>query len=540
MEYIYSLTVALFLTIALIPVLIKFSARIGLVDNPGAERKVHSCVMPRTGGLGIIVGSMVPLVILMPLQSSVGYLFLGAAIIVFFGLWDDRVELNFKWKLFGQALAAVVVMYGGVVVDQFPFFGLSDAPVWLTYPITFAFLVGMVNGVNFSDGLDGLAGGTSIMALLLIFFLALQSQNTEVALISLTLVGGVLGFLRYNTFPANIFMGDAGSQFLGFMIACLAIMVTQSDASPYSALLPVLLLGIPIMDILQVVPVRVHKQLPLPGPDQEHFHHQLGKLDFRHAEVVVVVYLLQAMLMASAFALRYQSDFVVAVFYFVFVAGCLSALLVANHYEWRFRAKYRKLQGAERRNKYLRRLGWYYNYSTRFIAVLLGIFFLGAGWYLRGPAAGLVVPFIVLITALVAAFFFARLKQAKSLFRVVLYSTSVFFAYLMVAAQLQPPESYWLIIYLVTLIASLMMAIRMTRKQDFSLTTQDLLILLVVVFLPLLPFEIMEQYAIGQIALIVAGLMYAGEFILNRSTRIVAFPFACAIAGVSFMVLAGN
>jgi hypothetical protein len=80
----------------------------------------------------------------------------------------------------------------------------------------------------------------------------------------------------------------------------------------------------------------------------------------------------------------------------------------------------------------------------------------------------------------------------------------------------------------------------MTRKQDFSLTTQDLLILLVVVFLPLLPFKIMEQYAIGQIALIVAGLMYAGEFILNRSTRIVAFPFACAIAGVSFMVLAGN
>lgn len=540
MEYLYSLTVALFLTIALIPVLIKFSARIGLVDNPGAERKVHSCIMPRTGGLGIIIGSMVPLVILMPLQSSVGYLFLGAAIIVFFGLWDDRVELNFKWKLFGQALAAVVVMYGGVVVDQFPFFGLSDAPVWLTYPITFAFLVGIVNGVNFSDGLDGLAGGTSIMALLLIFALAVQSQNTEVALISLTLVGGVLGFLRYNTFPANIFMGDAGSQFLGFMIACLAVMVTQDDASPYSALLPVLLLGIPIMDILQVVPVRVHKQLPLQGPDQEHFHHQLGKLDFRHAEVVAAVYLLQAVLMASAFALRYQSDFAVAAFYFVFVVACLSALLVANYYGWRFRSKYRKLQDAERRNKYLRRLGWYYNYATQFIAVLLGIFFLGAGWYLRSPAAGLVVPFIALITALVGAFFLARLKQAKSLFRVVLYSTSVFLAYLMVAAQLQPPESYWLIVYLATLIASLVMAIRMTRKQDFSLTTQDLLILLVVVFLPLLPFEIMEQYAIGQIALIVAGLMYAGEFILNRSTRIVAFPFACAIAGVSFMVLAGN
>lgn len=540
MEYLYSLTVALFLTIALIPILIKFSARIGLVDDPGAERKVHSSVMPRTGGLGIIVGSMLPLFVLMPLQSFVGYLFVGAAIIVFFGLWDDRVELNFKWKLFGQALAAIVVMYGGVVVDQFPFFGLNDAPVWLTYPVTFVFLVGVVNGVNFSDGLDGLAGGTSIMALLLIFVLALQSQNAEVALISLTLVGGVLGFLRYNTFPANIFMGDAGSQFLGFMIACLAIMVTQSDVSPYSALLPVLLLGIPIMDIVQVVPVRVHKQLPLPGPDQEHFHHQLGKLDFRHTEVVVVVYLLQAVLMASAFVLRYQSDFVVALFYFVFVISCLSALLIANHYNWRFRAKYRKLQHAERRNKYLRRLDWYYHNSTGFIAVLLGVFFLGTGWHLQGPAGGVALPFIAFLATLAAGLFAVRLKQAKSLFRVVLYSTSVFFAYLIVAADLQAPGSYWLIAYMATLVISLVIAIRMTRKQDFSLTTQDLLILLVVVFLPLLPFEIMEEYAIGQIALIVAGLMYAGEFILSRSIRIVAFPFACAIAGVLFTVLAGN
>jgi UDP-GlcNAc:undecaprenyl-phosphate GlcNAc-1-phosphate transferase len=398
----------------------------------------------------------------------------------------------------------------------------------------------VVNGVNFSDGLDGLAGGTSIMALLLIFVLALQSQNTEVALISLTLVGGVLGFLRYNTFPANIFMGDAGSQFLGFMIACLAIMATQHDASPYSTLLPVLLLGIPIMDILQVVPVRVHKQLPLPGPDQEHFHHQLGKLDFRHAEVVVVVYLLQAVLMASAFILRYQSDFLVALFYFTFVVCCLSALLVANHCGWRFRSKYRKLQGTERRNKYVRRLGWYYANSTGFIGVLLGVFFLGAGWYLRVPEGGVVLPFIVLLTALVGGSLVASLKQSKSLFRVVLYSTSVFFAYLIVAAELQAPESYGLIAYLVTLTVSLVMAIRMTRKQDFGLTTQDLLILLVIVFLPLLPFEIMEEYAIGQIALIVAGLMYAGEFILNRSTRIVAFPVACAIAGVSFTVLAGN
>ncbi len=539
MEYLYSLTVALFLTIALIPVLIRYSGRLGLVDDPGADRKVHTSVMPRTGGLAIIIGVTLPLLFLMPLQGFVGYLFIGSAIIVIFGLWDDRVELNFKWKLFGQALAAIVVMSGGVVVHQFPFFGLGDAPVWLSYPITFLFLVGVVNGVNFSDGLDGLAGGTSIVALLLIFTLAMQSENAEVALISLTLVGGVLGFLRYNTFPANIFMGDAGSQFLGFVIACLAIAVTQSDVSPYSTLLPVLLLGIPIMDIVQVVPVRVHKKLPLPGPDKEHFHHQLGKLGFRHIEVVVAIYLLQSVLMAGVFLLRYQSDFTVAVFYAAFVVSCLGGLLLGNFYGWQFRSKYRKLEGAERRNKYLRRLEWYYHNSTRCVAVLLGVFFLGAGWYLRAPDVGLVLPFIVLLATMVGGLFITGLKRAGLLFRIVLYSASVVFAYLITECDLEPQHNYWLIAYMVLLFISLATAIRMTRRQEFSLTTQDLLILLVLVFLPLLPFEIMEQYAVGKIALIVAGLMYAGEFVLNRSTRTVAFSSACAITGASFMVLSG-
>jgi UDP-GlcNAc:undecaprenyl-phosphate/decaprenyl-phosphate GlcNAc-1-phosphate transferase len=536
MEYLYGLTVALFLTIALIPLLIRMSGRLGLVDDPSAERKVHSTAMPRTGGLGIVIGAALPLLFLVKVDGYLLHLFAGCAIIVVFGLLDDRMELRPIWKIFGQVLAAVVVMSGGIVISQFPFFGLEDAPAWLTYPVTFFFLVGVVNGVNFSDGLDGLAAGTSIMALLLIFVLALQSGNSDIALIALTVIGGVLGFLRYNTFPANIFMGDAGSQFLGFLIACLAIAVTQSEHSPYSALLPVLIVGIPIMDILQVIPVRIYKKLPLPGPDKEHFHHQMGKLGFRHVEVVTIQYLLQATLLVVAFLLCYESDLLVALFYAVFVTVCLGALFTGNLCYWRFREQQRRVVGQERRNGYLRRLDWYFRNSARVLAVLLAFFFILAGWQLAEYHSLLVLAAILTATLLISlgVSFFA---PAEYVFRMILYSASVLMAYSITTANVDPVQQIAFYIYAGLMVLALVLGIRMTRKREFSLTTQDLLILLVVVLMPLLPFDMMDQYAIGSIALIVALLMYASEFVLNRATRMVVFPCAGAIAGSALLLL---
>jgi UDP-GlcNAc:undecaprenyl-phosphate/decaprenyl-phosphate GlcNAc-1-phosphate transferase len=540
MEYIYSLTVALFLTIALIPLLIRMSASLGLVDDPGAERKVHTTAMPRTGGLGIIIGVALPLLFLLPKEGYILNLFMGCGIIVLFGVLDDRFELSYKWKLFGQGLAVIVVMSGGLVIHQFPFFGLSDAPVWLSYPFTFLFLVGVVNGVNFSDGLDGLAAGTSIMALLLIFTLALQSGDAAVALFALTVVGGVLGFLRYNTFPANIFMGDAGSQFLGFVIACLAIAVTQSETSPYSVLLPILILGIPIMDILQVVPMRVHKKLPLPGPDKEHFHHQLGKLGFSHTEVVASIYVLQTVLMAGAYWLRYDSDIIVALFYGSFVSLVLGALLFGNAKNWQFRETSGQPSAeSDRRNSYLRRFDWYFHNSARVIAVLLGVFYLAATWRLTEQDIGL-WPMAVFFGVLVLSALISGFAYTKSLFRVVLYGASVLFAYWITESNLVLAQEYWLYGFMALLVVLLMLAIRMTRKQEFSLTTQDLLILLVVLLIPMLPGEMMGQIKVGEIALIVAVLMYASEYVLNRATRMAAFSVACSLAGISCILFFGN
>ncbi len=537
MEYLYSLTVALFLTIALIPVLIRLSSRFGLVDDPTAERKVHTTVMPRTGGLGIIIGVALPLLFLLPLDGYLIHLFTGCAIIVIFGLLDDRVELSYKWKLFGQALAAIVVISGGIAVHKMPFLGLEDAPQWLSYPITFFFLIGVVNGVNFSDGLDGLAAGTSIMALLLIFLLALHTENTEVALISLTIVGGVLGFLRYNTFPANIFMGDAGSQFLGFIIACLAIVVTQSDIAPYSAFLPVLVVGIPILDIIQVIPVRIKKQLPLPGPDKEHFHHQIAKIGFRHTDVVAIIYVLQAILLSGAFLFRYHSDIVVVGFYAGYVVLILGALLLANNTCWRFQSEDYESNFERRRAWAQRRMTWYLANAARIVAVMLACFFFVAGIYLSAnfTTAGAVA---ISIAGVLACVLLSRWRFARPLFRLALCLGSVFAAYFCLSNNdLSQTARYGLISFSTLLVAMLALGIYITGQQNFRLTTQDLLILLLVLLLPLLPIEVVDRYALGGVVLLVALLMYASEFVLLRATRMVAVSAGCALATIALVLV---
>ncbi|MEH6591104.1 MAG: MraY family glycosyltransferase [Halioglobus sp.] len=537
MDYLYSLTVALFLTIALIPVMIRLAAPMGLTDDPGAERKVHSEVMPRTGGLGIIIGVLLPLLFLLPMDGYFPHLFIGCGIIIVFGLLDDRLELSYKWKLFGQALAAVVVMSGGIVLHEFPFLGLSEAPLWLTYPVTFLFLVGVVNGVNFSDGLDGLAAGTSMMALLLIFALALQSGNDGIALVSLTLVGGTLGFLRYNTFPANVFMGDAGSQFLGFVIACLAIAVTQGDLSPYSVFLPVLILGIPIMDILQVVPVRQYKKLPLPGPDKEHFHHQLGKLGFRHTQVVATIYVLQGVLLAGAYLLRYESDWLVSLFYANFVVLVLGCLLIANYRGWTVIHKDEVFtEITDRRNQLLRRFSWYYLHSVTLIAALLGAFFVGSGLFLADARSTWTLPLIVLLVSMVSGLMLLFSPARAMICRVVLYSASVFIGYFWVNSDPESQHEYVLWGFLSLLVVCLVLAIRMTRKKEFSLTTQDLLILIVLVLVPLLPGNWIGEYEVGRMALIVAVLMYSSEYVLNRAKSMTVVASVCAAVGLSLLL----
>jgi UDP-GlcNAc:undecaprenyl-phosphate GlcNAc-1-phosphate transferase len=538
MNFLYSLTVAFFLTIAIIPLISRFAPRLGLVDEPVGGRKLHKLPIPRTGGLGIILGSTIPLFFLLPYDSHLRSLIPSCAVIVLFGVLDDRYELSYQWKLFGQSLAAVIAMMGGIVLFELPFWGLGDAPVWFSYPLTFLFLVGVVNGVNFSDGLDGLAGGTSIMALLLLLILALQIQDYPTAMIALAFVGGVLGFLRFNTYPARIYMGDAGSQLLGFLIACLAIIVTQQEGSAYNKFLPVLLLGIPILDILQVIPVRIHKKLPLPGPDNEHFHHQLIKVGFRHYEVVVVVYLLQALLMAMAYFSRYGSDLNVVLFYLAFVATTCGLLLAANYSGWQFRKRQRQKGRNERRNRLLRKLSPLYPYLAKIVSATI-IVFMFTSIYIIGefnrPLAK-----VALIIAIVLGFVsFLAGHRYKQLTRLSCGIASILIAYLLSQLNISMQQEILVSGLLVFLALFLVLSIRMTRKDDFTLDTQDLLLLLAVVFLPMLPFQTLDSYSVSRIALTAFLLLYSVEFLINTGRGSVRAVNVASIASLALIGVIG-
>lgn len=515
MEFIYSFTVALFLTVALIPLLIRFSAKLKLIDDPTAERKMHDRVMPRSGGIAIITGVFVPLLFTVALDSYLASLFVGCAIIVLFGLLDDKYELNYKWKLFGQSLAAVVVMSGGIVIFKVPFCGIDAISPWVAYPLTYLFLLAVVNGVNFSDGLDGLAAGTSLLSLATIVVLAAMTENSSVMLIALTVIGGILGFLRFNTHPAQIFMGDAGSQFLGFITVCLAILVTQAETSALNPFLPVLLLGLPIMDILQVVPVRIKKKLPLPGPDKEHFHHQLVKLAFRHHEVVAIIYVLQLVMMMGVFFLRFESDQVLVGFYAIYLAVVLGTLFVARVSGWQVRQGVIDYHQKDRRNKLLRKLGWLHHHGGLVVLVMLMVFFIGSPLIIGQVAYQLAGFAMVLAVLFVIVAVFSKVSSIN-LARVSCYSASVILSYL-VATELQG-SSWQMYIdgFLVALAVVLMLAIRTTRREHFRLDTQDLLILFMVLIVPQLPFNTLDKFAIGSTALRLAVLMYSCEFLLAR------------------------
>lgn len=515
MEYIYSFTVALFLTVALIPLLIRFSAKLQLIDAPTSERKMHDKVMPRSGGIAIIAGVFVPLAFTVALDHYLASLFFGCLIIVLFGLLDDKYELNYKWKLFGQSLAAIIVMAGGIVIFKVPFCGLDPVSPWIAYPLTFFFLLGVINGVNFSDGLDGLAAGTSLLSLATIVVLAIITENHSVTLIAMTVIGGILGFLRFNTHPAQIFMGDAGSQFLGFIIVCLAILVTQVDTSALNPFLPVLLLGLPIMDILQVVPVRIKKGLPLPGPDKEHFHHQLVKLSFHHHEVVAIIYVLQLVMMVGTYFLRFESDFLVAGFYALYLFVVLGTLFVARVSGWAAREGEINYREKDRRNQVLRKLGWIHQHGGEMVLVMLLLFFALTPFAIGHSAFQLSGFALVLALLFVIVAIFSRLSSIN-LARVSCYSASVIIAYL-IAVELEGTELMLYIDgFLAALAAMLMLAIRTTRREHFRLDTQDLLILFMVLIIPQLPFNTMNKFAIGSTALRLAVLMYSCEFLLAR------------------------
>jgi UDP-GlcNAc:undecaprenyl-phosphate GlcNAc-1-phosphate transferase len=327
--------VALSVTAVLIPVLVRWAPAIGLTDAPG-PRKVHSTPVPRVGGLAMAAGVLIPTLLTVELTPSVRGLVLGLVVLLLFGLWDDRVTLGYRTKFAGQVLATGLCMVvGGVHVGALMFGSLTVLPSSVSTLLTFLFLIGITNAVNLADGLDGLAGGMVLLCLCAIALFAAASGNAPVTEIALIEAGAVLGFLRFNTHPARIFMGDSGSQMLGFSVGALALLATQGDTSPLSAALPLLLLGLPIMDTLTVMLTRIRSGRSPFSADSNHLHHRLLGLGFAHREAVLIIYMMQVALVLLAYFLRFESDFEVIGAFCGFACLLLASLHWASRSGWR-------------------------------------------------------------------------------------------------------------------------------------------------------------------------------------------------------------
>lgn len=330
--------VALSLTAALIPPLARWAPAIGLTDRPG-PRKVHTAPVPRIGGIAMAAGTLVPALLSLQLDAALAGMFAGLLVLLIVGVWDDRVDAGYVSKFLGQFIAVALCMeIGHTRIDTLALGAPGHLPAGLSWALTFVFLVGVTNAVNLSDGLDGLAGGMALLCLTAIALLATASGNLLVTSVAIIQAGAILGFLRFNTHPARVFMGDGGSQVLGFSTGVLAILATQGENVAVSAALPLLLIGVPIVDTFGVMIRRLSEGRSPFSSDRNHLHHKLLYLGFAHREAVIIIYCLQATLFLLAYFLRFESDLMVVGVFCTFAFVVLGALRWLGRTGWRARA----------------------------------------------------------------------------------------------------------------------------------------------------------------------------------------------------------
>lgn len=281
---------ALVVAVGATPVVRQLALRLGVIDRPNA-RKIHVSPIPLLGGLAMY-SAFIAAVILFGNRFRLNELLsilVGASLMSFLGMWDDRRGLSPTFKLIGQFLAASILVVTGVRVGTFSWEPLNIA-------LSLAWVVVVTNAMNLLDNMDGLSGGVGAIAA--IFFLLLAAMNDQVLVgaLSAALVGACLGFLIYNFNPASIFMGDAGSLFLGFVLAATAIKLRfPTGIQIVTWMVPVLILGLPLFDTALVIVSRLRRGLnPLTTPGKDHVSHRLVAMGYTRREAVLIAYLICA------------------------------------------------------------------------------------------------------------------------------------------------------------------------------------------------------------------------------------------------------
>ena len=307
---------ALVISFLMTPVVKSFAYKVGAIDVPKDDRRMHKEPIPRLGGLAIFFGFMVSILLFVEITPEMRGILLGAVVIVVLGVVDDIMALPAMLKFVVQIVAALIPALSGVVIQAFSNPNIFSDNLywvlgWLSIPFTVLWIVAITNAVNLIDGLDGLADGVSTIAALTMLIIALLlrdlkmavASEIQVAIVMAALVGACVGFMPYNLNPAKMFMGDTGATFLGYILATMSIQGLFKFYAVISFAVPFLILGLPIFDTAFAFIRRIaHGQSPMHA-DRGHIHHRLIDMGLSQKQAVATLYVISAILGLSAVVL---------------------------------------------------------------------------------------------------------------------------------------------------------------------------------------------------------------------------------------------
>ncbi|MCI5141572.1 MAG: undecaprenyl/decaprenyl-phosphate alpha-N-acetylglucosaminyl 1-phosphate transferase [Candidatus Electrothrix sp. ATG1] len=327
---------------ALTPAVRRLALRFDLTDTP-SDRKVHSGKIPRIGGVALLGSFFLPFLLFFlyllvfrreilteqyfVIGNNINSFVAGAVLIFLLGLWDDIRGLNFSFKIIGQLLVAVLIYHCGIRITAVTTpFGPGFAIGVLGLPLTVFWFLLVINAINLIDGLDGLAAGICLFVSFSMLFVCIVNGRSTSALAFAALAGALIGFLRYNFYPASIFMGDCGSYFLGYCLAALSIEGAIKGQVATAMLIPVIALGVPLIDTLWAPLRRFINGQSMFRPDNKHIHHRLVKLGFTHQRAVLTLYVVTVLLGISSMLLVHAQNETSALILFVLGIGLIGVL----------------------------------------------------------------------------------------------------------------------------------------------------------------------------------------------------------------------
>jgi len=311
--YIITLLTSFILTYLFVPVNIKLSKKWKLVDYP-QERKIHTIITPIAGGLSFgipIILIQITIYFLFPILGfQLLYLSIGGFFMLLLGFLDDKYRLNASYKLLFQIIIVSIIYFSGFNIQLLTNpFGQTIALGYFSFPVTVLWFLLVVNAFNLIDGMDGLASGIAVIVATVLLAVGVLKSNTIIVFSSILLIGANLAFLKYNFYPAKIFMGDTGSLFLGFNIAAISIIGESGfkGITSMTLLVPIIALTIPIMDTTFAIFRRVNKRKNIFKADKQHIHHKLHEIGLSQKDIALISYFITFLFGLIAFGFSFSS-----------------------------------------------------------------------------------------------------------------------------------------------------------------------------------------------------------------------------------------